>query len=94
MILNTCLECWEESMSFFPEYQAELHSILRATSQSPTPAALELPLRECYSVLNVSDVLESAVKSWTIENKSEHDKTNHLHVCPSKTSSQSDQSLR
>ena len=48
-------------MSFLSEYKAELHSYLRATSQSHTPAALELPLRECYSVLNVSDVLHLTV---------------------------------
>ena len=53
---------WEESMSFLSEYQAELHSHLRATSQSHTPAALELPLRECNLVLNASDVLEYSRK--------------------------------
>ena len=51
-------------MSFLSEYQAELHSHLRATSQSHTPATLELPLREFYSVLNVSDVLEYSRKSY------------------------------
>ena len=38
----------EVSLSFVSEYQAELHSHLRATSQSHTPAALALPLREWY----------------------------------------------
>ena len=57
-LLRMHTHSWEESLRFLFEYRAELHSHLRSTSQSHTPAALELPLRECYSVLNVSDVLE------------------------------------
>ena len=43
MMLKTCLEC---TPSFLSEYQAELQSHFRATSQSHTQAVLELPFTQ------------------------------------------------